>query len=119
VKDFSQLKVWQKAHEMTLAVYQVTAAFPREEQYGLTRQLRRCSSSIPANLAEGCGRNGDAEFARFCSIAMGSASELEYHLLLAKDLKMIKPEDHGVLSQRATELKRMLTGLLQKLKAES
>lgn len=77
VKDFRELKVWQKAPELTLAVYQLTATFPREELYGLTTQLRRSSSSISANLAEGCGRNGDAEFARFCSIAMGSASELE------------------------------------------
>ena len=118
MKDFHELKVWQKAHQLTLAIYQITAMFPREELYGLTSQLRRCSSSIPANLAEGCGRNGDAEFARFCSIAMGSASELEYHLLLAKDLKLIKPKDHTELSQRATELKRMLTALLQKLKAD-
>jgi len=87
LKDFHELKVWQKAHQLTLAVYQITVSFPREELYGLTSQLRRCSSSIPANLAEGCGTNGDAEFARFCSIAMGSASELEYHLLLAKDLE--------------------------------
>lgn len=118
VKDFHELKVWQKAHLLTLAVYQITATLPREELYGLTSQLRRCSSSIPANLAEGCGRNGDAEFARFCSIAMGSASELEYHLLLARDLKLIKPKDHAELSRRATELKRMLTALLQKLKAD-
>jgi four helix bundle protein len=112
------LKVWQKAHQLTLAVYQITATFPREELYGLTSQLRRCSASIPANLAEGCGRNGDAEFARFCSIAMGSASELEYHLLLAKDLKPVKPKDQVELSQHATELKRMLTALLQKLTAD-
>ena len=118
MKDFHELKVWQKAHQLTLAVYQVTTAFPREELYGLTSQLRRCSASIPANLAEGCGRNGDAEFARFCSIAMGSASELEYHLLLAKDRKLIKPKDHAELSQRATELQRMLTALLQKLNAD-
>jgi len=118
VKDFHQLKVWQKAHQLTLAVYQTTATFPREELYGLTSQLRRCSASI-ANLAEGCGRNGDAELARFCSIAMGSASELEYHLLLTKDLKLIKPKDHAELSQQATELKRMLTALFQKLRAES
>jgi four helix bundle protein len=114
VKDFHELQVWQKAHQLTLAVYQITGAFPREELYGLTSQLRRCSASIPANLAEGCGRNGDAEFARFCSIAMGSASELEYHLLLAKDLKLIPPKDHAELSRRATEVKRMLTALLQK-----
>jgi four helix bundle protein len=112
------LKVWQKAHQLTLAVYQITATFPREELYGLTSQLRRCSASIPANLAEGCGRNGDAELARFCSIAMGSASEWEYHLLLAKDLKLIQAKDHAELSQRATELKRMLTALIQKLNAD-
>ncbi len=99
-------------------MYQITATFPREERYGLTSQLRRCSASIPSNLAEGCGRNGDAEFARFCSIAMGPASELEYHLLLARDLKLIKPKDHAELSQGAIELKRMLTALLQKLNAD-
>ncbi|MGA2722097.1 MAG: four helix bundle protein [Bryobacteraceae bacterium] len=117
MKDFRDLTVWQKAHELTLAVYRTTAGFPREELYGLTSQLRRSCASIPANLAEGCGRNGDAELARFCSIAMGSASELEYHLLLAKDLKLIKPKDHEALAGRATELKRMLSGLLQTLKA--
>lgn len=117
MKDFRDLTVWQKAHQLTLAVYRTTASFPREELYGLTSQLRRSCASIPANLAEGCGRNGDAELARFCSIAMGSASELEYHLLLAKDLKLIKPKDHEDLAGRATELKRMLAGLLQTLKA--
>ena len=118
MKDFRELKVWQKAHELTLAVYRVTAAFPREEQYGVTSQIRRAGSSIAANLAEGCGRNGDAEFARYCSIAMGSASELEYHLLLAKDLKLIQPADYEELAPRATELKRMLTALMQKLRAD-
>jgi four helix bundle protein len=118
VKDFRELKVWQKAHELTLAVYRVTTAFPREELYGLTSQIQRSCSSIPANLAEGCGRNGDAEFARYCSIAMGSASELEYHLLLSRDLKLIKPADYEKLAPRVTELKRMLTGLLQKLNAD-
>ena len=117
MKDFRDLSVWQKAHELTLSVYRTTASFPREELYGLTSQLRRSCASIPANLAEGCGRNGDAELARFCSIAMGSASELEYHLLLAKDLKLIKPKDHDDLAARATELKRMLAGLIQTLKA--
>src|SRR6266576_2280578 len=100
-------EIWQKAHQLTLTIYQITATFPREELYGLTSQLRRACSSIPANLAEGCGRNGDAEFARFCCIAMGSASELEYHLLLARDLKLVKPKDHEELAQRAIEVKRM------------
>ncbi len=118
MKDFHELKVWQKAHQLTLAVYQITATLPREELYGLTSQFRRSCSSIPANLAEGCGRNGDAEFARFCSIAMGSASELEYHLLLARDLKLIKQKDYEELAHRTVEVKRMLTALIQKLKAE-
>ena len=118
VKDFHELKVWQKAHELTLTIYQITASFPREELYGWTNQLRRSCSSIPANLAEGCGRNGDAEFARFCSIALGSASELEYHLLLARDLNLLKGKNYQDLTQRTTELKRMLTALLQKLKAD-
>jgi four helix bundle protein len=118
VKDFRDLQVWHKAHQLTLAVYRLTATFPREERYGLTTQLRRSSSSIAANLAEGCGRNGDAELARFCSIAMGSASELEYHLLLAKDLTLLTATDHAALTDQTTEVKRMLTGLLQKLTAD-
>jgi four helix bundle protein len=118
MRDFRELKVWQKAHQLTLAIYQATASFPREERYGLTSQLRRACSSIAANLAEGCGRNGDAEFARFCSMAMGSASELEYHLLLARDLELIKPAGYQDLAVRTTELKRMLTSLLQKLTAD-
>jgi four helix bundle protein len=118
VRDFRELKVWQKAHQLTLAIYRLTGSFPREELYGLTTQLRRSSSSVPANLAEGCGRHGDAEFARFCSIAAGSASELEYHLLLAKDLGLIQPGAHEELAERTTEVKRMLTALVQKLNAD-
>ena len=119
MQDFRELKVWQKAHGLTLAVYRLTAAFPRAEMYGLTSQLRRSSSSVPANLAEGRGRGGDGEFARFCSIAMGSAAETEYHLLLAKDLNLIKPEEYKKVAEQATEVKRMLTALLQKLRGKS
>ncbi len=118
MKDFRELKVWEKAHGLTLAVYRVTSGFPREELYGLTSQLRHAATSVAANLAEGCGRNGDAEFGRFCSIAMGSASELEYHLLLAKDLELIEPADYDNLATSVTELKRMLSGLLRKLRAD-
>jgi four helix bundle protein len=118
VRDFHELKVWQKAHQLTLAVYRITSQFPREELYGLTSQIRRSCSSIPANLAEGCGRDGDAEFGRFCSIAAGSASELEYHLLLAKDLELINPRECEEVAQRTTEVKRMLAAFLQKLKAD-
>ena len=119
MKDFRDLQVWHRAHQLTLAVYRLTATFPRDELYGLTTQLRRSSSSIAANLAEGCGRNGDAELARFCAIAMGSASELEYHLLLARDLDLLKGADYTTLADQTTEVKRMLTGLQQKLTAES
>lgn len=118
VKDFRDLQVWQRAHQLTLVVYQLTASFPREELYGLTSQLRRSCSSIAANVAEGCGRNGDAELARFCSIAMGSASELEYHLLLARDLKLLKAKDYERLAQQTSEVKRMLTGFMHKLTAD-
>jgi four helix bundle protein len=118
MKDFRQLKVWQKSHQLTLAVYKLTASFPREETYGLSAQIRRASSSISANLAEGCGRNGDAELARYCSIASGSASELEYHLLLARDLKLIKADDYVPLAESVIELKRMLAAWFQKLKAD-
>lgn len=119
MKDFRQLKVWEKAHLLTLEIYRVTANFPRSETYGLTSQIRRASSSICANLAEGCGRDGDGELARFCGIARGSASELEYHLLLARDLHLLADADHKHLAKETTEIKRMLTGLLQKLNAES
>jgi four helix bundle protein len=105
MKDFRQLKVWQKSHQLTLALYKLTASFPREETYGLTAQVRRAASSISANLAEGCGRSGEAELARFCSIACGSASELEYHLLLARDLKFIKSADYTIMAAQTIELK--------------
>ena len=119
VKDFRQLKVWGKAHQLTLEIYRVTAHFPRAEAYGLTSQIRRAGASIGANLAEGCGREGDAEFGRFCGMARGSASELEYHLLLAKDLGLLEAVDYHKLAEQTTEIKRMLTALIPKLNAES
>lgn len=117
--NFRNLQVWRKSHQLTLEVYRATAGFPREERYGLSSQIRRSCSSIAANVAEGCGRNGEAELARFCSIALGSANELEYHLLLAKDLNFIKSSDYQRLDQSATEIKRMLAALILKLRAES
>ena len=87
--------------------------------YGLTSQMRRAASSIPSNIAEGCGREGDAELSRFCTIARGSASELEYQLLLARDLKLIQHNEYEELSQQTIEIKRMLTVFVQKLNAES
>lgn len=116
MQDFHELKVWRKAHELTLAVYRLTGGFPRAELYGLTTQLRRSSSSVPANIAEGCARNGRVEFARFCSIAVGSASETEYHLLLARDLNLIEPDEYTKMAGQTTEVKKMLYALVLKLK---
>ena len=118
LKDFRTLKVWEKSHQLTLAVYKVTRTFPKDELYGLTSQIRRSSASIPANIAEGCGRSGDAEFARFLQIAMGSASELEYHILLALDINLLNSSDYERLTTEVTEVKRMLTAFLQKLRAD-
>jgi four helix bundle protein len=116
VRGFKDLKVWQKAHEMTLAVYAATRMFPREEVYGLTSQLRRSAASIGANIAEGCGRRSDGEMCRFLQIARGSASETEYHVLLAHDLQLLGEEDFRQLSRQADELQRMLTALMQRFR---
>ena len=118
MRNFRTLKVWEKSHGLTLAVYEATRKFPRDELYGLTSQLRRSSSSIPANIAEGCGRSGNPELARFLHIAMGSASELEYHLLLAKDLSILNDSDYNQLAAEVTGVKRMLTSFIKKLKAD-
>ena len=116
MQDFRDLKVWQKGHDLTIAVYRATAGFPRDELYGLTSQMRRSAVSIPANVAEGCCRSGDPESARFLQIAMGSASELEYHCLLARDLELLRAEDYEHLGSLATEVKRMLASLIRRLK---
>ena len=115
--DFRQLKVWRKAHEMTLQTYRATACFPREEMFGLTSQLRRATASIGANIAEGCGRRSDGGMCRFLQIARGSASEVEYHLLLARDLHLLEEKSFQVLTRQADELQRMLTGLMQTIKS--
>ena len=118
MRDFKTLQVWQKAHQLTLNIYRATEAFPDTERYGLTSQTRRAAASIAANIAEGCGRNSDADFARFLQIAFGSASELEYHLLLGHDLNMLDTEIYRQLEQDVVEVKRMLTGFIKKLRAK-
>ena len=90
MRDFRELKVWEKAHLLTLKIYKVTKGYPKEELYGLTSQLRRACVSIPTNIAEGCVRSSDADFARFLYIALGSTSELEYLIVLSNDLKFIE-----------------------------
>ena len=113
MKDFRQLKVWEKAHGVALAIYRATADFPREELYGLTSQLRRAAASVPTNVAEGCGRGSDADFARFLQIAMGSACEVEYLCLLTHDLAYLADEAYLGLHAQVTEVKRMLATLIK------
>ncbi len=104
---------------MAIAIYRATSAFPKDELYGFTSQVRRACVSIPANIAEGCGREGSAEFGRFIQIAMGSASELKYHLLLARDLKFLNTIEYEALDSQINEVMKMLTALIQKLKTKS
>ena len=118
MKDFRDLKVWEKAHAVTLEMYRVTNSFPRDERYGLTSQIRRCSASFAANIAEGCGRRGNGEFHRFLQVASGSASELDYHLLLARDLCFLGNDQYGSLAKQLGELRRMLTALILRVDAE-
>jgi len=103
---------------LVLSVHKAALSFPKEETYGLTKQLRRAASSVPANIAEGCGCNGNREFARFLEIALRSASEAEYHLLLARDLGYLGMKTYEGLNNQAVEVKRMLTGFIQKLNAD-
>ena len=118
MKDFRQLKVWEKSHQLALATYEATKGFPKEELYGLTSQIHRASMSIPTNIAEGCGRNTDADFASFLQMAMGSASEMEYQLLLARDLGFLPQDSYEKLHNEVEEVKRMLTSFLKTLRAD-
>ena len=111
MQDFRNLEVWRKGHSLTLEIYRITGRFPSHELYGMTSQIRRAASSIPANIAEGCGRYGNAELTRFLRIAIGSSSELEYHILLAHDLNYIDKQEYDELSKRVIEVRRMLIGL--------
>ncbi len=115
MQDFQKLKVWEHAHQFTLEIYKISKLFPREEQFGLTSQIRRSASSIPTNIAEGCGRTSSADFARFLTIAAGSACEVEYQLLLACDLNYIDTRQFQTLNDSIHSIKRMLTGLNRKV----
>lgn len=112
MKDYRDLQVWHRAHKLNLAVYRDTGGFPKDEWYGLRSQIRRCSGSVPANIAE---RHGDGDFYRFLDIASGSASELDDHLMVARDLRYMEEQAYRTLSRELTEIRRMLTGLLRKV----
>ena len=114
MEDFKDLRVWEKAYELILSVYKATRSFPREEMYGLTSQLRRAAASVGANIAEGCGRRSDPEMRRFLQIARGSANEVEYHLLLARDLEFLSGADFKDLEVAVLEIQRMLASFVQR-----
>lgn len=117
MKDYRELKAWQRSHALTLAIYDTAKRFPKDEMFGLTGQMRRAAASIPANIAEGCGRDGDAELKRFLNIALGSACELDYFIQLATDLGHIDAPISRRLADDAFEVRRMLGAFIKKLKA--
>jgi four helix bundle protein len=118
VQDFRKLFVWRKAHRLTIQVYEQTASFPRGRGWALESQLTRAATSVPANIAEGCGRAGDRDFRRFLRHSLGSACELEYHLLLARDLGFLPEAIYVQLGPQIEEIKRMLVGLIRRLATE-
>jgi len=118
MQNFKELKVWEKAHQITLSIYKVSAAFPKEEIYSLTNQLRRAASSIPANIAEGCGKNTQADLANFLNISLGSTNEAEYFLILSRDLDYLTEEQFTILSNSINEVKAMLISLIGRVRSK-
>ena len=117
MRDFRQLEIWQRSHTLTLKIYSVTQAFPKEEVYDLTSQMRRSASSVPTNIAEGCGRESLVEFKRFLTIAAGSSSELQYQCILSKDLDYLNETIFKELFDEISQIRRMIFGYAEKLKA--
>ena len=116
MRDFKKYDIWKLSHELTLEIYLISNTFPKEEIYGLTSQIRRSSSSIPKNISEGCGRDSDTEFNRFLTIALGSASETEYLIILANDLNYLEDNQAKILIEKVNIIKRKTHQLKQKLK---
>mgnify|MGYP003576407467 CR=1 FL=1 len=117
MQNYKELKVWQKAHQLTLNVYKASKDFPKDELYSLTNQLRRACTSIPANIAEGCGKNSQADLANFLNISLGSANESEYFILLSKDLEYLSVNDFEKLSDQVNEVKAMLIALIGRVRS--
>jgi four helix bundle protein len=115
MRDFKKYSVWELGHEITLDIYNTTAKFPKEELYGITNQMRRAAYSIPANIVEGCGRESDAEFKRFLTISQGSASELEYFIILSKDLGYLTADSFEIIIDKVNKVRRSVFNLISKL----
>ncbi len=119
MRDYKKYLVWAKSHQLTLDVYKTMTIYPRDEIFGLVSQMKRSSSSIPTNIAEGCGRSSDKDFCRFLYFSFGSANELEYQIILSIDLNFITPENGQNLLLQIEEVKKMLNGLISKLNSKS
>ena len=119
MRDFRKLIIWQRSHQLTLAVYRISKSFPKEEIFGLTSQMRRAVSSIPTNIAEGCGRASNKDFAHFLQIAIGSATEVEYQLLLARDINYINDDDYQTLANETVVVRKMIIKYQSELKSSS
>ena len=120
MQDYHRLAMWQRSHQLTLDIYKITQAqFPKEELFGQTNQIRRAAASIPTNIAEGCGRNSRAELAQFLNIAAGSASEVEYEILLAKDTGYITIEQYNFLAKEVSEIRSMIKKYMSHLREKN
>lgn len=117
MQDFKDLIVWKKAHKNVLLIYRLSKGFPKEEQFGLTNQLRRAATSIPTNIAEGAGKSTQKDFANFLQTSLGSAQEVEYLLLLSYELKYLNQEDYNKINSSNNEVKAMLISLIKKVRA--
>ncbi|MBX3255511.1 MAG: four helix bundle protein [Chitinophagaceae bacterium] len=115
MRDFRNLTIWIKSHQLTLKIYNLTKSFPKEETFGLISQMRRAAYSIPSNIAEGCGRNSNPDFKRFLTISIGSSSELEYQLFLSHDLGFIPDTLFKELETETIRLRKMIFALIKKL----
>jgi len=118
VRSFEDLIVWQKAHQLTLIIYQMTISYPADERFGIVSQIRRSAVSISANIAEGQTKTRK-DFLRFLEIARGSLEETKYHLLLSRDLSYCTIPQYDDVSQKSDEVGRLLYGLIQKLRTKT
>ena len=115
IKTHKDLLVWKKSIDLVEQIYKFTKQFPKEELYGITNQMRRCAVSIPANIAEGSGRKNKAEFIQFLHIALGSASELETHLIISQRLEFLSSNSYDEIMNALNEIIKMICGLINSL----
>jgi four helix bundle protein len=119
MQDYKKLTVWKKSYALALSIYKISGSFPKNELYGLVSQIRRAGTSIPANIAEGCGRESNSELIYFLQIAQGSAAELETHLMLSRDLGYCKDEEFSKIEDSIDNIRKMLTSLIRTIKTNN